>query len=282
MPKIKAIKAVWLAIALTITPLFPSNALAFRSSDACISVCIGTQSQFGEAMGLAAQLPAQFRLAVWNVYKGGYSHSNQGLELAALLQEAHIALIQEAIGDPSFIRPLMAANAGFRWTLAHAFYRISGDPTGVATGSNTFPLWSEVQLSPVTEPIVKTPKSILITKYFLESSSEPLLVINVHGINFVSISSYRKHVDQMVEAAGNHQGPVILAGDFNTWSSARMEYLLERTAQLGLSRIPIEVSSSRQLDHVFTRGLQPLAAQEISWFTSSDHWPLVVDLKVEQ
>lgn len=280
MLKRGSIRIIFFAVCMAFATLLPQESQAFRSSTPCLSVCIGEQSRFGETASLAAQLPAQFRLVVWNVYKGGYLGSDQESELKALMKEAHIALIQEAVGSPSFVKMLQIAKSGFHWTLAHAFIRLNGYPTGVATGSNAFPLWSEILLSPVLEPISNTPKSIVITKYHLEGAQQPLLVINVHGINFVSTSSYQQHVDQIVDAARNHQGPLIIGGDFNTWNSSRMEYLLQQTAQLGLSRAPVELSSYLQLDHIFTRGLQVLSAAELNWFQSSDHWPLLYDLAV--
>lgn len=280
MLKRGSIQTVVGAILVALLPLIPQESQAFRSDSPCLSICIGEQSRFGETASLTAQLPAQFRLVIWNVYKGGYWGSDQESELKVLLKDAHIALIQEAIGHPDYTQMLRSASRGFHWILAHAFTRFDGYPTGVATGTNAFPLKSEVLLSPVFEPVTFTPKSVMITKHLLEGAREPLLVINVHGINFVSTSSYRKHVDQIVSAARHHHGPLILGGDFNTWNESRMEYLLQQAAQLGLAQVPVELTSYLQVDHLFVRGLNVLSAQELNWFQSSDHWPLAFDLAV--
>lgn len=204
---------------------------------------------------------------------------NQKTEFRELIERADIALLQEAIGKPDFINNLIFSRPDYCWTLANAFTS-KGFSTGVATGSNVRQLQNKALLSPVTEPITNSHKSILLTEYPLQNSRQTLLVLNIHAINFVSTGSFKKHIDQARDVLKSHRGPIVMAGDFNTWNAPRMQYLLKVAQELRLAKVPVMNGSPKilKLDHVFTRGLTILSAEELSQYRSSDHSPLALEL----
>ena len=73
----------------------------------------------------------------------------------------------------------------------------------------------------------------------MHKSDKMLMVVNLDVINFVRIEAYKHELNRSLEALNGHLGPIILAGDFNTWSSARTHYLIHAIKQLGLTQVSI-------------------------------------------
>ena len=83
-----------------------------------------------------------------------------------------------------------------------------------------------------------------------------------------------------------HHGPVILAGDFNTWSDARDRVVVKIAARLGLTELRFGLDQrstfiGRHVDHIFVRGLQLIDIRAIP-VTSSDHNPIEVTMRIAQ
>jgi endonuclease/exonuclease/phosphatase (EEP) superfamily protein YafD len=77
-----------------------------------------------------------------------------------------------------------------------------------------------------------------------------------------------------------HAGPIILAGDFNTWSDARMNVVEQLAAGQGLQSVTFQHKQpawhfGHQVDHIYYRGLTPLHSH-VTRVESSDHYPLTV------
>lgn len=88
----------------------------------------------------------------------------------------------------------------------------------------------------------------------------------------------------MASELARHAGPVILAGDFNTWSERRHEVLVEIAARLGLVSVLFDddgrrLAFGRSLDHFYFRGFR-LVRASAPQVTSSDHNPIVVELEL--
>lgn len=141
------------------------------------------------------------------------------------------------------------------------------------------------------EPLISTPKVALITEYPLAGFDQTLLTINIHSINFVRSYKFAAQLKQVAAAIAHHPGPIIFAGDFNTWRSERMDLLEASMASLGLSRVDFAEDCDRQLkrflksdplDHVFYRGLEllPEETRVIGTVDSSDHKPMVVTFRM--
>ena len=89
-------------------------------------------------------------------------------------------------------------------------------------------------MSPHAEPLSQTQKLLLTTLYPLQGETAQLLVLNMHAINFVSVQKYVEQLDQLTAALAPHDGPVILAGDFNTWNPSRLEHFQNIASKAGL------------------------------------------------
>ena len=62
------------------------------------------------------------------------------------------------------------------------------------------------------------PKSALYARYRLSNGSD-LVTVNLHAINFtLGTKDFQNQIEQLENAVKKHKGPLIIAGDFNTWS----------------------------------------------------------------
>ena len=240
------------------------------------------------------------RVLCWNILKARRAAFVE--DFRRLTADRDLVLLQEAVlNAPS--DALFTDDPRHRWIMARSFR----DPRssiehGVKTGAVAAPLEARCRVSPHAEPLVRTPKMLLATRYALApgpreaaaaggamgaaggdpvaGGSPSLLVLNMHAINFVSVAKYLDHLEHLVEALGGHEGPVLLAGDFNTWSVRRrasffsvagearlLEAEMERGARLG--------HLNSHLDHVFYRGLRLRSIASLERVASSDHAPIV-------
>jgi endonuclease/exonuclease/phosphatase (EEP) superfamily protein YafD len=228
----------------------------------------------------AEPLPADgLRLLVWNIHKG--SDTRLPLDFSDLSFGADLALFQEAVSTPSFIAQITGANFNFGWTLAISFQQEDLSYTGVATASRVKALTEEVIISDAKEPLVETPKTILLSEFNIENTAETLLVANIHAINFVSLETFKTQIRQLITKIYMHQGPLVVAGDFNTWAPDRFTYLQKAFAPHGLKNIKTPIAGLLYLDHNFFRQMNAKFVFNLSHIESSDHAPLMVDLTFE-
>ena len=69
---------------------------------------------------------------------------------------------------------------------------------------------------------------------------DTLLIINIHGLAFEGgkkLAGFRRQLAAIEEVVGEHDGAVLLAGDFNTWSTHRLGYVQEMAKRLRLVEI---------------------------------------------
>jgi endonuclease/exonuclease/phosphatase (EEP) superfamily protein YafD len=169
------------------------------------------------------------------------------------------------------------------WTLNDAFH-YRDRATGVLTASRVRPVYTCGQRT--AEPFIRLPKTSLLSYYPVEGMNENLLIANIHGINFtLGVGVYREQIEKLYDVMKYHQGPIVLAGDFNTWSDARMEVVDDLAQRLSLKSLDYTshnrtIVFGNAIDHVYFRGLVPL--EHDTWYvTSSDHNPTRVSFRVK-
>lgn len=242
-----------------------------------------TLKTFGQAQ--SNHFHGEIRLLVWNIYKG--KKKNWFRDFKPLAHKANLILLQESLLNDKFIRFLNGED-GYEWHMAQSFMKGNArHSTGVKTGCRVAATKIFFYKSPHREPVTGTPKMILGTCYSLGPSATDLLVLNVHAINFVTNHKFSSHMQQVIDSIENHQGPVILAGDFNTWSSKRTSILMEIVDFLHLTRVDIAGSPKKRhfnkiLDHIFYRNLQTTEHRSMKEIGSSDHHPLEVVFSISE
>jgi len=221
--------------------------------------------------------PSRIELFVWNMQKG--NHPDSFSDLSRLAAGKDLVLIQEARLEQE---PVGALNDARYWSFAPG-YKTDSASTGVMTLSTAAPL-THCRMTD-REPWLRSPKAISITHFGLESTEETLAVVNVHAVNFtIGTADFQRQLKKVVAALTDHQGPVILAGDFNTWRDQRMDILYSIAERLELDELSFENDNrvtpfGSIVDHVFVRGLNPVeASTEI--VDSSDHNPMSITLSL--
>jgi endonuclease/exonuclease/phosphatase (EEP) superfamily protein YafD len=226
-----------------------------------------------------AVAPDAIRLVSWNIHK----EEDPGWEddLARFARTHDVVLLQEvSLRDP--VQAILR-NAGLQWILASSFIVDSAD-VGVLTATGVVPVANCTQRT--VEPIVRIPKSAVITWLPLAGAQHTLAVANVHAINFtLTLDAYQDQLGALVTVLQDHRGPIVLAGDFNTWSDGRLAVLREAATRLQLVETAYRDDRrtrflGRHVDHVFVRGLDVVAAAATP-VESSDHNPLQVVLRLQ-
>ncbi len=229
------------------------------------------------------ELPGSLRVLVWNIYKA--RRPAWAADFQYLAWHKDLVLLQEAFLREIMIETLKKSNA-LCWHLATGFTsRLTTAEAGVMTGSKAEPLEIFYLRSPSAEPLVRLPKMALGTLYQVEGKRDWLLVLNVHAINFVGISKFSQQMLQLEEIIANHQGPVLLGGDFNTWLSRRSHFLQRMTANLSMDAATFYPDRrsrymGKAIDHVFVRDIDIVSSACHFEITSSDHQPIELALKI--
>lgn len=194
------------------------------------------------------------KLVVWNIYK--QNRKGWDTQLSSLADRNALILLQEAQSTPQLRQQMDAL--GWHRNQAYAF-AINDEIAGVMTLSKTIPKMACAYTK--IEPYLRLPKSALYSEFAL-SNGETLSVINLHSINFTyGIAAYKEQLLALVEAVKTLKGPVIIAGDFNTWSKARLELVKGVLGDIGMSEALFSQDERMTvfgypLDHLFYRNLQ--------------------------
>lgn len=184
-----------------------------------------------------SSLPSKgLEVLVWNVKKGVRPVFNS--ELAYFGKDKDIFLIQEAY-TADYFTALLSTFRDYQWDLGISFtYRLyNDDGTGNMIGARVKPTWVKVEHTLDMEPLTETPKTTVYAKYSVEGTNKELLVISIHGINFTGPGAFSRHLDQVYRKVLNHDGPVILAGDFNTRTKGRYREVQAVAKALSLDEV---------------------------------------------
>jgi len=247
---------------------------------ACVvqAACVHVPSELGSlgaGQASATVLPVQFTLLSWNLHK--QRHPRFEAELLRFGVGVELLVLQEAVEWEPVWSLLPGEHA---WTLVIAFeYGCDRTAAGVATGSVAAPLRQQPLLSPIREPLLRTPKSSLATWFEVEGERGPMLLVNLHGINFRPAGALDAQLRELDPLLAAHEGPLVVAGDFNTWSGRRREILAAFVARHRLRSAYEDRPRPRLHDDVYVRDLLVLDAEVLA-SRSSDHDGLRVELEV--
>lgn len=253
----------------------------------------GTEQVSTSANGLL-HLPSRITFLNWNAQKG------QDKKLPAALREAveqhnpHLVFLQEATED-------IWEGHGSVGVFARSWkYPWPGSSTvGVLTAATVPPIDAHSLPTLHRELFVTAPKVSLASRYPL-ANGQTLLAVNVHCLNFERWGTHKlqTQLQDLKRAMYRHEGPMLLAGDFNTWSAKRYTLVRKVTEELGLRELvnlPGSVKTGDQggeglnrflgidptlpLDRIFYRGLLVESADVLD-YEVSDHKAIVATFAV--
>ena len=220
----------------------------------------------------------QLDILVWNIYKQNRDNWQQVLE--KLSTGKQLLILQEASMTDEFKHWLVEG----QWfgNQVRAFKAL-GSGAGVINIAKQAPIRACAYTQ--TEPWLRLPKSALYSDYNL-SNGQVLVVINIHAINFtLGTEEYTTQLTQLEMALNKHKGPILFAGDFNSWSEERLNVIQQTLRKAELIEVKYDPDQRTQflnglpLDHVFYRGLI-LKSAEAPESDASDHNPLLVSFRL--
>lgn len=230
---------------------------------------------------------AGLRVLVWNVFKG--KRPSWAHEFGPMARSSDLVLAQELYFEAQ--THALLRDSSLQWTTATSFTyaRRGGIGTGLGTAARAASRHMHALLTAGREPLTRTPKLALLTSYGLghghghghhPGARDDLLVVNVHAINFAGFASFDAQLERIEAAIADHRGPLLVAGDFNTWTGRRQRRLDALVRATSLE--PVEFADdprTTKLDHAFVRGLRASSGR-VHDSRASDHAALTFDVEL--
>jgi len=237
---------------------------------------------YGEAITLLEK-DTPISLLVWNANKINPLELMKSLKKCA--QQPHFLLLQEVGLYQDNDRPFTYWDK-HQWVMGKNLYLPRKKIfSGVKTGSNfnfdKFDIWH----SQDQEPFIKVPKVGVSSLHKIRNDFKRLLVVNVHFLNFVRQTTFLKELNTLKSIIAGHSGPIIIAGDFNTWSVFRYQSLIGFAQKSNLNEVVFKEKNihrfmRKQLSFVFTKNIKVLHASILKSITLSDHYPMLIQIKL--
>ena len=252
-------------------------------------------TQVAEFSADTQELPASITVVNWNSQKGNHPRFVSDLKTLLERERPDIVFLQEATAEmlePDRMGGYFANSWRYPWP--------GGGATGVVTLSRVAPKRIEPIPTRYGELGTSVPKVSLVAEYPL-SNGQRLLTVNVHLLNFErwSVRKISHQLEELKSIISRHSGPILMAGDFNTWNRKRLEIVKKITQDLRLQEVTdfpegrktggrksefwngvLGVDKNLPLDRVFFFGLHPRSARVLD-VHSSDHRPILVRLEVD-
>lgn len=276
-----------LRLSMLILVLLPQVTLAQQQSNqygSCSYACksIPPDSEVARYFGQdSANYLKSKKLSVlaWNIYKGRGAEFIPAFQF--LSKDRDLVLLSEATTSAPVTNSFDLLR-NFGWNFSVSFLMKENIGTGTAIGSYARPFDVHHYRTRDLEPMVNSPKAMTVAKFSIAGTSEKLMVISIHGINWVGDDAIVRQVQQVLPDIKAHNGPVLFAGDFNFKNQNRVTLVSNLLATVGVTRVPWQNPLKKQLDDAFTRGLKVNKAFLNQSFidTGSDHPAIELELEV--
>ncbi len=218
--------------------------------------------------------PESIKILTWNVYKE--KRKAWAEDFKKLSAGKHIIMIQEARLKYGSSDPFTIKGMGLKFARSFSYNTPVRTDTGVMTISVSKPRHVSYIRTATGEPLTHTPKISLIAVYRLENADKNLMTINTHAINFVKTSVFMSQMSELEKTISSHAGPVIFAGDFNTWNKKRNTIISGIITRLEMKETDFNPDTRTKrfrypLDHIFYKGLELKNSSVAGSLFSSDH-----------
>lgn len=253
--------------------LISTAALASDPSSLCLRDANDQVSFSGKPL---QRHDSSISVITWNAQK--YSDDRFLSDLQRVSETADIVLVQEALHSTQHQNEF-SWNFPFHFSFHKSFCMPNNHATGVINSAR-FELFNNLTFpSPDQELLIFTPKVSAYSQVVV--NGKLIHLINTHALNFNLGGPFERQIYQIAKFISKLSGPVVWAGDFNTWNLPRKNYLTNITKALGMKHLSPGKDPRRLiLDHVFVRGLVA-SKTEVLLEKSSDHYPLRTILHFE-
>ncbi|SMF14137.1 endonuclease/exonuclease/phosphatase family protein [Pseudobacteriovorax antillogorgiicola] len=220
----------------------------------------------------------QIKIGVWNVFKG-----NGGMDFFRdfmnIVHRNDVWCLQEVLASPHGLIDYVPD--GYKGIHGASYERMDGLREGVLNLSRWQSLDERTQVVHFskTEPLVKTPKVAVVSHYYIDKVETR--IVNVHQPLVRGRKRAGADLLEVMETIGEFDGPVIVAGDFNTFTKKYFNEVCQVMDDYGLSYVSIRQDHRKELqrlDHIFQRGFVVERASIITEAKSSDHYAIQASL----
>ncbi len=233
------------------------------------------QNQISFSNSVEKRQSQELTVITWNAYK--YSDPVFFTDFKRLSETADLFLVQEAMHSFD-LEKAFALNINFDFSFHKSFCMPGKRATGVMNSAR-FELMNNVTLvSPDVEPLSLTPKVTAYSQIYF--NGQIVHVFNTHALNFNIGIPFERQMFAIAKEISRISGPVIWAGDFNTWNGLRKNYMEKITTALKLKHLkPAKDPRNLILDHIYIKGFS-FGESEVLIESSSDHFPVRAVLKL--
>lgn len=219
------------------------------------------------------------RVTIWNLCKGAGGRLFEH-DYRVISYQSDLILTQEALLSERGLQTF--GTSGFEAVHAASYKRRDGLRDGVMTASRCghLPILKRI-VCKYPEPIFRTPKVALVTMYKLANHVEPLMVVNIHATLVRRVAGAVEEIEHVVSQLPQHKGPIMFAGDFNTFTPRYLADVSRALRTIGLELVPIPNDprpTIGALDQVFVRGLNVNQIFVDTKIKNSDHFPLCLEI----
>ncbi len=261
------------AIVVAVIGVGARNAAEARSARDDLAAC--SEALRRPVPSATGELREELSVLSWNTMKYGVEGSRELLE--RLSSDVDLVFLQESLRS-------VAPPQSFRGTRYFGDgYAYGREQSGVELRSAS---QAHVECSlRFIEPWLRSPKAVLATRHAM--GREGLLLVNLHAVNFtLGMRAYTAQLDAVAALLRSHDGPAIVAGDFNNWNDRRDSALRRFAVDNGLAMANFKPDLrsrhlGRPVDGVLQRGFEAVSATAVPT-QLSDHHPLLLLLTPAQ
>lgn len=222
----------------------------------------------------------RIRVSVWNMCKGVGGELFEH-DYRSLCYRSDLILTQEALLSKRSIETF--CEQGFQTIHAASYKRRDGLRDGVMTVSRVASHQGTPKrvICKYPEPLLKTPKAALI-QTFPMAGGKSLMVINIHATLIRLKAAAVEEMEHLLTHLPKHDGPILLAGDFNTFTPGYLRAVSLVLQRLGLKYVPIPDDprpKTQALDQVFLKDLEVTRISIDTSIRNSDHFPIIMELR---
>lgn len=283
---------------LSITSLFAAGLAAFSVGCATDSNYLGTAGpryagdyapsvEAEILMGSTFEMTAgptdapTYKVVSYNVrYGEKINDAIQVLTNTPELADADVFLLQEMNADGV---DRIARELDCSYVYYPASLRTSGHGFGNAVLTRGRIADDQKVLLPHVNPYNR--QSRIAVRAELELGQRALHAYSVHiETPFLSIEDRSEQVETLLGSVPEEQGPVLIAGDFNTMSRRSLQRFEEAFSELGFQNASTSIGSTFSfgpfdcaMDHVFVRDLEVVRAGKAEGADASDHAPIWIE-----
>ena len=229
----------------------------------------------------ANELPPIIELVVWNIWKGSGGESFLD-EYNRLAKGRHVLLLQEVLLTLKALGNF--APKGFTASHGATYRRRDGLRDGVMTVATAAPREGAQRiLCESPEPLFKTTKATLVTNFKVTGRDEQLCIVNTHSTLVRRPATAVREIEKVLDHIKEHKGPLLYAGDFNTFSKTYIKEVDRAMATVGLRRVVLDSdprTATTALDQIYVRGINVIFAKVETSFVQSDHFPIIATLEI--